>query len=134
MKLCKVKTEAEAREAMDACPSGADAQQVEFITKDGSFSGVRIGQLHITPGEYGSGIGLHREVLFDPASRYRVTAKAEGFPPQVHYFADYGDATAKRDSYAAGTDVQLDSHINVLVDASGNVVKELGKAEDEIPF
>lgn len=135
MKLRRVKTEAEARKAIDAETPGRDP--VEFTTKDGNFTGLRLGQLHVFFGQYGSTLELSVESPFDKATRYRVTATAQGFPPAVTYHEDWAAAVAKRDSYGDGVAAELNTNqVDVLVDESGTVVRELGEGAtgEDLPF
>lgn len=127
MKLRKAKNEGEALAAMQVQLKPGRGR-VEFTSKDGTFSAVRIGHLHIAPGSYGSGIDLSVEQPFDAASRYKVTATVQGFQPCTTYHEAYGDATAKRDSYGDGVTVEFDGtkQVDVLVDEQGNVVREVG--------
>lgn len=129
MKLKKIKTEAEIRAALNAETPGRP--RVEMLTEDSTIKGVRIGQCHLKGGQYGSSLEVFREVEFDEASRYRVKAEIKGFPPQVDYFEDFGDARNKVASYDASTGVVVSQdQVRVLVDSDGKVVREL--AEDEL--
>jgi hypothetical protein len=135
MKLRRVKTEAEARAAMLAEAEGRP--MVEFTTKDGNFTALRIGQLHVGFGQYGSTLELSVESPFDKATRYRVTATAQGFPPAVTYHEDWAAAVAKRDSYGDGVTTELNTNqVDVLVDECGTVVRELGTGAtgEDVPF
>lgn len=135
MKLRKIKTEAEARRAMEAeTPS---RERVEFTTKDSAFTGLRVGQLHIGFGQYGSSLDLSVESPYDPAKRYRVTATAQGFPPAVSYHEEWAEATAKRDSYGDAVTVELDTNqVDVLLNDAGEVVCEVGPGgpSEALPF
>lgn len=122
MKLKTIKTLSEVCEALSQ-PQQMDRPPVELTEKDGSIRTVRIGGLQIT-GTYG--LEVTKEVEFEDAKRYRVTAKVEGFTPSVTYYEMYSDAAAKRDSYGAGVDVTIDESVAVLLDNDGNVVSEVG--------
>lgn len=134
MKLRKVKTEAEAKRAMVAETPGREA--VEFTTKDGAFTAIRLGTLHVGFGQYGSSLELTVENPYDAASRHKVTATVQGFAPAVTYHEDWAAATKQRDSYGDGATVELSTdRVDVLVDEGGNVVREVGTApDDDLPF
>ena len=129
MKLTKCKNEGEARAAMIAAPSGT-GDVIQFITKDGAFDAVRIGQLHIRGGQYGGNLEVLVESDGDKAARYRVTAKAKGFDPAVTYHEGYSEATNKRDSYGDGVEVDVSPAIDVIVDSDGHVLREVGATDD----
>lgn len=138
MRLKKLKTEAAALAAISADRAGRPL--VEFMTKDSSVVGIRIGTLHVAKGDY-SGLEVLREANLEEARRYRVTATAQGFTPQTTYHEDYTEATVKRDGFGEGVTVEMTDNVPVLVDAAGNVVREgtldsepEGKADDDLPF
>jgi len=134
MKLKKIKTEAEIRDAISA-PLAEGRERVEVTSKDGTLQSVRIGLCHFSMGQYSS-FEVAREVEYEETSRFRVKATVPGFPVQVDYFEDYGAAVAKRDSYGdtPGVTVECDTkQVRVLIDRDGNVVREVGEDEPAAP-
>jgi hypothetical protein len=132
MKLKKIKTNEELHDAIYG--SDRTGPFAEMVTVDGTLKSVRIGGLHIAPGQYG-GIECCREVLFDEGTRYRLIAKVQGFPPQITYHERLGDIRDKQKSYGEGveTDDNNLTEVDVLLDDEGNVRREVYKGEEPPP-
>jgi hypothetical protein len=129
MKLKKIKTNDELHGAIYGSDYGMD-KFCELNTVDGTLKSVRIGGLHIAPGQYG-GIEACREVEFEEGTRYRLIAKVQGFEPQVTYHEKLSDLRTKQKSYgdAVETDDNDANEVEVMLDEEGNVRNEVYKVE-----
>lgn len=115
---------------------------VEFIKTDKAITEIIIGKLRIRKGEsYSPGLQVLVEAPFDEVSRFRMTAKIDGFDPKVSYHETKYDAETAGNKLAdKGADITVDQ-VEVLVDDAGDVVaagegKSLPVADplDAIPF
>lgn len=136
MKLKTIKTEAEIAEAIATKIAGR--KMIEVTSVNGAVKGVRIGAAHFSMEAYS--FVVHAETDREQASRYRLTAKAAGFPDAVSYHESLSDANAAKDRFSSDTDTAVAS-VNVWLDGAGEVISEVDAEpaksinnEDDLPF
>lgn len=126
MKLSKIKTDADAVAAIHA--DVGERPRVELTIKDGTITGLRVGQLHATVESYNV-LSVHREVAHEEAERYKLVAKAKGFPPAVRYFEYAHERSTAMGEYADGTEFEESDGVAVALADDGSVLREIGEGQ-----
>lgn len=127
MELKTIKTAADLEEAINSFHLHEEERRpyVELIKVDGTVKGARVGNAVFTVESYS--FVAHRQVQHIEETRYRLVAKVQGFDPVILYFREYDELAEKKKSFAdtAELDDNGFSQVKVLVDARGNVFRDL---------
>lgn len=113
---------------------------VEFIFTDKAITEVVIGKVHIRKNDnYGQVLAVYVETPHVSETRFRLTAKIDGFPDAVSYYATKYEADQiERDLAERGAKTIVDE-VKALIDENGEIVGIDGDAssstkDSDFPF